>query len=120
MIAAGEGDARIVGRVLFKVDPPRPLVQRVEVVGRLILPAGVGHKRPVRSQGVEQGAHDGLRAANHVPERGHPAMHHRRPARPQPEVLQVPSEPRACYQHDLYGNRSPEDGPLPPAPMRSS
>ena len=87
MAAPGEGDTRVVGRVLFEVDPPRPLVQRVEVARRLVLPTGVGHERPARPQGVKQGTHDGLRAANHVPERGHPAMDHQRPARPQPEVL---------------------------------
>src|SRR5215218_3711331 len=69
MVAPGEGDTRVVGRVLFEVDPPRPLVQRVEVAGRLVLPTGVGHERPARPQGVKQGTHDGLRAANHVPAR---------------------------------------------------
>lgn len=113
VVAAGERDARIVRRVLFEVDLLRLLVQPIEVVGRLILPACVGYQRPVRPQSVEQGAHDGLRTADHATERGHPTMNHRHPARPQPEVLQIPSEPRTRHQHVPHGSRSGGDRPTP-------
>jgi hypothetical protein len=82
VVAAGEGDAWVVGRVLFEVGSPRLLVQGVKVVGRRVLPARVGHECTFGSQGVQQGAHDTLGAADHVAERGHPAMNHRRPTRP--------------------------------------
>jgi hypothetical protein len=93
MLAAGEGDARVVCRVFFEVEPLRFFVHRVEVFGRFVLPAGVGHKRTVWTQSVEQSLHYGLRTADHVAERGHPAMDHSHPARLHPEVFQILNQP---------------------------
>src|SRR5919112_992282 len=81
MVAAGERYARVVGRVLSEVGAPRLLVQVVQVVGWLVLPASVGHKCSSWPKGVEQGAHDGFGAADHVAERAHPAMNHDSTAR---------------------------------------
>jgi len=64
VVAAGERDARVVGLMLFEVDPLGLVVQIVEVVGWLVLPAVVDYERPIWSQGVEEGAHDALGAAD--------------------------------------------------------
>ena len=91
VVAAGCGDARIVGRVLFQVEAPGLAVQSAEVIGRLVLPACICHERPAGTQSVEDGRHDGLRAACHVAECGHPAVDHRKPARTQPKAGKVPN-----------------------------
>jgi hypothetical protein len=83
--------------VPFEVGSPCFLVQGVEVVGRRVLPARVGCERTFGPRGVQQRAHDALGAADHVAERGHPAMDHRRPARTQAELLQIVSEPQTGH-----------------------
>ena len=74
-------DGRVVGWLLRENEFPVAGREHVEIVDRAVLPADVRHACRIRACNVEERTDHRLGAADHTPERRHPAMDERDRAR---------------------------------------